>query len=482
MLVRLFFLSLFSLTLAQICLQSQTNGLNVRGSPAGGVVGQLNSGSKTTLRGVDPQQHVALGGTYYDWVPVGAFNGWVASTLIKPCSSCVSTTTGLNVRSSPCGTVVTTLATGSQFTPTAGRVASCFGRTYYWVQGPQGWVASNYLQPCSSSQPLPPARLSSGCNAQSKPTTVGQKGVALIEKWEGLRTCYYLDPIGLPTICYGHLIVSGDPYHSGTCLTKQQCEDLLRSKDLPKYANCVHRLISVPLNQNQFDALVSFTFNLGCGALQNSNLRTKLNRGEYSSVCSQLKLWVHAGGKVLPGLVSRRNDECNLFNSCDGVPQLSQSVTCPEANSCDECILTQRPDLLDTYKSQGFDTSCSASNWRSMANDFCNNVEPWTCYYLSPAGTEGNDTALCPTCSYSQPSAVSPNANVEVKCLNSFGDLCAESNCALVAGNDTQCCSLTGECLMDGECDLQIKMCSSNGFLLQASLLLLLISIFLSVF
>lgn len=69
----------------------------------------------------------------------------------------------------------------------------------------------------------------------------------------------------------------------------------------------------MPLTDNQFDALVSFTFNLGAGALQRSTLRRKLNRGDYYSIPSELKKWVWAGGKKLKGLIKRREEESNLF-------------------------------------------------------------------------------------------------------------------------------------------------------------------------
>lgn len=78
-------------------------------------------------------------------------------------------------------------------------------------------------------------------------------------------------------------------------------------------ANAVERLISVPLNQNQFSALVSFTFNLGGGALQRSSLRRVLNRAEYDAAPDEIRKWVWAGGHKLPGLIKRRNAEAGLY-------------------------------------------------------------------------------------------------------------------------------------------------------------------------
>ena len=92
------------------------------------------------------------------------------------------------------------------------------------------------------------------------------------------------------------------------CLTQAEATDILR-KDVGIAERAVVRLISVPLTDGQFDALVSFTFNLGAGALQRSTLRRKVNRGEHESVPAELMKWVWAAGKRLPGLVRRRQAE-----------------------------------------------------------------------------------------------------------------------------------------------------------------------------
>ncbi|MBN8542806.1 MAG: lysozyme [Alphaproteobacteria bacterium] len=88
--------------------------------------------------------------------------------------------------------------------------------------------------------------------------------------------------------------------------------DALR-KDLRVAEQAVMRLIHVPLTQNQFDALVSFTFNLGSGALQRSTLRRKINRGEHEAAAREFSKWVFAGGKRLSGLVRRRQAEGKLY-------------------------------------------------------------------------------------------------------------------------------------------------------------------------
>lgn len=92
----------------------------------------------------------------------------------------------------------------------------------------------------------------------------------------------------------------------------EEVDGLLKS-DLARFERGVDRLITVPLRQNQFDALVSFSFNLGLGTLQRSTLRQKVNRGEFEDAAEEFMKFVKAGGKVFRGLVIRRTDERNLF-------------------------------------------------------------------------------------------------------------------------------------------------------------------------
>jgi lysozyme len=92
----------------------------------------------------------------------------------------------------------------------------------------------------------------------------------------------------------------------------EEVDGLLKS-DLERFERGVDRLISVPLKQNQFDALVSFSFNLGLGTLQRSTLRQKVNRGDFEGAADEFMKYTMAGGKVFKGLVIRRTDERNLF-------------------------------------------------------------------------------------------------------------------------------------------------------------------------
>lgn len=141
---------------------------------------------------------------------------------------------------------------------------------------------------------------------------ITQQGLDLIKKWEGFERHVYLDVAGYPTIGYGHLIKKGESWPNG--ITEAAAEKLL-AKDVQIAERAVIRYISVPLSDSQFNALVSFTFNLGAGALQRSTLRRVLNRGNYAEVPRQLMRWVNAGGRRVRGLVLRRKEEGSIFAS-----------------------------------------------------------------------------------------------------------------------------------------------------------------------
>ena len=135
-----------------------------------------------------------------------------------------------------------------------------------------------------------------------------QKGIDLIKSFEGCRLTAYQDSVGVWTIGYGH--TSG--VYQGMTITEEQAEEFLRS-DLGTSESAVNRLVTYGINQNQFDALVSFTFNLGSGNLAKSDLLKKLNQGDITGAANEFDKWVHAGGQVLEGLVKRRAAEKELF-------------------------------------------------------------------------------------------------------------------------------------------------------------------------
>ena len=113
-------------------------------------------------------------------------------------------------------------------------------------------------------------------------------GIDLIKRFEGFSSTVYICPAGYPTIGYGHLVRLGESY---TEISETEAEELLR-KDVESAERAVIRLVNVPLTDGQFDALVSFTFNLGSGAFQRSTLRRKVNRQAHTEVPAQLMRWV----------------------------------------------------------------------------------------------------------------------------------------------------------------------------------------------
>lgn len=141
---------------------------------------------------------------------------------------------------------------------------------------------------------------------------ITQDGLNLIKHFEGFEPEIYLDAAGLPTIGYGHLIRKGEHKMFENGISESAAEALL-AKDVWAAESGVLRLISVPLTDGQFDALVSFTFNLGSGALQRSTLRRKINREEHDEAPRELMRWVWAGGRKLKGLVRRRAAEAELY-------------------------------------------------------------------------------------------------------------------------------------------------------------------------
>ncbi len=143
-------------------------------------------------------------------------------------------------------------------------------------------------------------------------------GLALLQRHEGYSSTVYLDPVGIPTIGYGHRVLPGESF--GTLTIDEALEILAR--DVGKAENAVNASVRVELSQPQFDALVSFAYNVGVGAFASSTLVRLLNQGNYAAVPAQLARWKYGsrnGVKVeLPGLVTRRADEGQVFASGTG--------------------------------------------------------------------------------------------------------------------------------------------------------------------
>ncbi|EIX7372518.1 lysozyme [Citrobacter freundii] len=142
-----------------------------------------------------------------------------------------------------------------------------------------------------------------------------EKGIALIKQFEGCKLTAYQDSVGVWTIGYGWTQpVDGKLIRSGMSIKQETAERLLKT-GLVSYESDVSRLVKVALTQGQFDALVSFTYNLGARSLSTSTLLRKLNAGDYSGAADEFLRWNKAGGKVLNGLTRRREAERALFLS-----------------------------------------------------------------------------------------------------------------------------------------------------------------------
>jgi lysozyme len=143
--------------------------------------------------------------------------------------------------------------------------------------------------------------------------------------WEGFEPRIYRDAAGKLTIGVGHLLtqselssgkisIQGEWVRYAAGLTESQVLNLL-GQDLKRFEATVNDAVQVELSQNQFDALVSLCFNIGEAAFRNSTLLRWLNQSDYEAVPAQMRRWVHCSGKVVRGLVKRREHEIDLWNA-----------------------------------------------------------------------------------------------------------------------------------------------------------------------
>ena len=138
------------------------------------------------------------------------------------------------------------------------------------------------------------------------------EGISLIQKFEGCELEAYQCSAGVWTIGYGHT----KDVVEGMTITKEQAEQMLVD-ELHEYENYINEYVTVALSQNQFDALVSWVYNLGPANLKASTMLKVLNSGKYEDVPAQMKRWNKAGGKVLEGLIRRREAEACLFRGAE---------------------------------------------------------------------------------------------------------------------------------------------------------------------
>ena len=189
---------------------------------------------------------------------------------------------------------------------------------------------------------------------------ISETGIQLIKKFEGCSLKAYKCPAGIWTIGYGH--TSG--VKEGQTITKAQAEDLLK-QDLKQFEVVVNNLVNVSLNQNQFDALVSFCYNIGTGNIKNSTLLKLLNKGDHKGAAEQFERWVYAGAKKLNGLVKRRAAEKELFlksidNEC--------YIVTANALNIRENAGTNYKILKVLYKNEVVKISSIVGNWGKLSN------------------------------------------------------------------------------------------------------------------
>lgn len=140
-----------------------------------------------------------------------------------------------------------------------------------------------------------------------------QAGLDLIKAKEGLRLVAYYCPAGVLTIGYGHTSAAGAPFvKAGMKITEKEANEIFLN-DLVKYEDAVKRLVKVPLNDNQYSALVSLCYNIGEGNLSKSTVIARVNQQDWKGAADAFLLWNRAKGQVSEGLKTRRKQEADLF-------------------------------------------------------------------------------------------------------------------------------------------------------------------------
>lgn len=163
---------------------------------------------------------------------------------------------------------------------------------------------------------------------------VSEDGIKMLVEFEGEILKVYKDPIGLPTLGVGHLVTAAEKkdYPVGKRITRAESRRFLR-EDLKRFEDAVNSLVTVPITQNQFDALVSLAFNIGEGGFKRSSVLRNLNNRRFSAAADAFLAWNKAGGKALEGLTRRRQTERSVFLTPD--PESSAAVASPVGKSTD---------------------------------------------------------------------------------------------------------------------------------------------------
>jgi GH24 family phage-related lysozyme (muramidase) len=215
-----------------------------------------------------------------------------------------------------------------------------------------GWAALEYLEEVQEGSPqleIPgkekPEIATKEEMAAPGALKTSPRGLEFIKKEEGCILHVYDDPAGNPTIGVGHLIKKGEEFGE---ITEEEALKIL-ARDLKIAEGAINEYVQVPLNQNQFDALVSFVFNVGAGAFQGSTLLRLLNQGHYGAVPEQLAQWRKAGGQVLAGLVKRREREGELWGKA--APLVAVKSLQPTQEIPDIPLLLLQNDLPRIFNS-----------------------------------------------------------------------------------------------------------------------------------
>ncbi|KAJ1931701.1 hypothetical protein FBU59_006624, partial [Linderina macrospora] len=228
----------------------------------------------------------------------------------------------VNCRSSPgtSSSVVRTYKKGDQVTLSCQTTGTSVSGNNLWDKTQHGcYVSDHYVQTGKNgyvTKKCSGGSTGGGGSSSSYCKSVNAASLNLIKEFEGFVKSPAPDPIGLPTVGYGHLCQTKGckEVKYKFPLTKATAEALLKS-DIPKYT-CIGKYLNskVKLNQNQWGALVSWVFNVGCGNAQSSTLVRRLNAGENPGkvIAGELPKWNKAGGRVLAGLSRRRAAEVKL--------------------------------------------------------------------------------------------------------------------------------------------------------------------------
>ncbi|KAF4513807.1 UNVERIFIED_CONTAM: hypothetical protein B566_EDAN011729 [Ephemera danica] len=200
------------------------------------------------------------------------------------------------------------------------------------------------------------------------PSKVSDNGIELLKKFEGCKTTAYKGSDNVWTIGYGH---TGPEVVEGLKITQQQATDYLKS-DLTKFENIVSGALNKPVNQNQFDALVVFSYNIGGTAFKNSTALEMINAGKYDAVPEAMEKWNKVKGVVSQGLQNRRAAEVDLWNTPE-TQQVQQSQQKQSAGTPSESGPTPGPSsgLLTDPAHAGNGLYRQAMNGLTQLNEQC---------------------------------------------------------------------------------------------------------------